>query len=233
MDLVIINIIPANHFGARPGCTTTDSIHLLIKTVKDAWKKGLVAFTLLLDVKGAFPSVDMNQLIHDMRKRGIPEEYTTWMQWCLDDRQTILSFDDHQSDHFTVTNSLDQGDPFSGICYLIYNADLLKILNTKTDGHALLFVDSTTIIVTGKDFTEMHEKLWNIMNRTKGVFEWAKRHNCEFGIEKFQLLDITRKMVPHPLKHIQNQTPTHQNHWCGVPQYMIEARPKDINCRHG
>ena len=32
-----------------------------------------------------------------------------------------------------------------------------------------------------------------------GIFEWAKDHNCEFGIEKFQLLDITRRLVPHPL----------------------------------
>ena len=29
------NIIPANHFGARPGHTTTDSIYMLTKTVKD------------------------------------------------------------------------------------------------------------------------------------------------------------------------------------------------------
>ena len=174
-------------------------IHLLTKTVKDAWRKGLVISTLFLDIKGAFPSIDMNRLIHNMRKRGIPEEYTTWMQRRLGDRQTILSFKDHQSDHFTVTNGLDQGDPFSSICYLIYNADLLKIPNTKAGEHALLFVDDTTIIVTGKDFTETHEKLCNIMNRMKGVFEWAKRHNCEFGIEKFQLLDITRKTVPHPL----------------------------------
>jgi hypothetical protein len=53
--------------------------------------------------------------------------------------------------------------------------------------HVLLFVDDATIIVTGKDFTETHEKLRNIMNRTKGIFDWAKRHNCGFGIEKFQL----------------------------------------------
>ena len=109
-----------------------------------------------------------------------------------------------------VTNGLDQADPFSSICYLIYNADLLKILNTKTGKHILLFVDDTTIIVTGKDFAETHEKLCNIMNRTKGVFEWAKEHNCEFGIEKFQLLDITRKTVPHPLNHKKHiLTPCH------------------------
>jgi len=74
------DILPANHFGARPGHTTTDSIHMLTKTVKDAWRKGQVVSTLFLDVKEAFPSVDINRLIHNMKKRGIPEEYTEWMK---------------------------------------------------------------------------------------------------------------------------------------------------------
>jgi len=60
-------------------------------------------------------------------------------------------------------------------------------------------MDNATIIITGKDFAKTHEKICNIMNQTKGVFKWAKEHNCEFRIEKFQLLDITRKTVPHPL----------------------------------
>ena len=74
------NILPANHFGARPGCTTADSIHMLTKMVKDAWRKGQVVSTLFLDVKGVFPSIDTNQLIHNMKKRGILEEYTDWMK---------------------------------------------------------------------------------------------------------------------------------------------------------
>jgi hypothetical protein len=36
--------------------------------------------TLFLDVKGAFPSVDINRLIHNMRKRGIPKKYTKWIR---------------------------------------------------------------------------------------------------------------------------------------------------------
>ena len=65
-----LQILPANHFGNRPGHTTTDSIHLLTKTVKDAWRKGQVASTLFLDMKGAFPSVDIKQLTHNMKKKG-------------------------------------------------------------------------------------------------------------------------------------------------------------------
>ena len=193
------NILPPHHFGARPGRTTTDSIHMLTKTVKDAWRKGYVASTLFLDVKSAFPSVDTKRLIHNMRKRGIPQEYTEWLTRCLENRKTTLTFDDYTTATFQVTNGLDQGDPFSGICYLIYNSDLPDIPNPKMGKSILLFVDDTVIIVTGKDFHDTHQKLRNIMNRPGGVLEWAKRHNCEFGIEKFQLLDLSRKLIPHQL----------------------------------
>jgi hypothetical protein len=74
------NILLANHFGARLGCTTTDSIHLLAKIVKDAWQKGQVASILFLDIKEVFPSININRLIHNMRMRSIPKEYTDWMK---------------------------------------------------------------------------------------------------------------------------------------------------------
>jgi len=64
------DILPANHFSMRPECTTTNSLHMLMKTVKDAWRKGQVVSALFLDVKGAFPSIDINRLIHNMRKRA-------------------------------------------------------------------------------------------------------------------------------------------------------------------
>jgi hypothetical protein len=64
---------------------------------------------------------------------------------------------------FLVINSLDQGDPFSGICYLLYNADLLNIPETKKGEWTLLFVNNATIIVMGKDFSEMHKKIRDIM----------------------------------------------------------------------
>jgi len=53
---------------------------MLMKTVKDAWCKGQVASTLFLDIKGALPSIDIDRLIHNMRKRGVPQEYMEWMK---------------------------------------------------------------------------------------------------------------------------------------------------------
>jgi len=38
------------------------------------------------------------------------------------------------------------------------------------------------------------------MNRDGGVREWASTHNCSFGIEKFQLVDLSRRKIPDPFR---------------------------------
>ena len=86
-----------------------------------------------------------------------------------------------------------------GICYLIYNVDILKIPEIKAGEWVLLFVDDIALITTDKDFSETYNKIHNIMNWAGGIFKWATLHNCEFSIEKFQLLDITMKLVPNPV----------------------------------
>ena len=194
-----LNILPANYFGAWPGYTTTDSIHLLTKTVKDLWRKNQVTSALLLDIKSTFPSVDITRLAHNMRKQGIPKEYREWLGRRFKDRQTTLMFNRFYSDPFSIQNGLNQGDPFLGILYLFYNSDLLKIPDIKLNERMLLFIDDAAILVTGKDFSATHDKLHNIMTRTNGIIDWASLYNCKFRVKKFQLLDLTKKKVPQPL----------------------------------
>jgi len=100
------------------------SLHVLTKTIKNAWQKGHVTSMLFLDVKGTLPSIDIKCLFHNMWKCGIPKEYIEWIKRRLDNRCTTIMFDDFQTAAFSILNGLDL---FLGICYLIYNADLLKI----------------------------------------------------------------------------------------------------------
>ena len=57
------SILPMNHFGGKPGRATTDLIHLVVKLVKDAWRRGDIASLLCLDVKAAFPSTAVDMLL--------------------------------------------------------------------------------------------------------------------------------------------------------------------------
>ena len=80
-------IIPTNHFGGRPGRATTDSIHLVVKLVKDAWRRGEVTSLLCLDIKAAFPSVAVDMLLQEMRMCGIPEGHIGWFERRLEGRK--------------------------------------------------------------------------------------------------------------------------------------------------
>jgi Reverse transcriptase (RNA-dependent DNA polymerase) len=76
-------------------------------------EKGQVVSALFLDIKGVFPSIDINRLIHNMRKRGIPKEYTEWLKRCLKNRSTSIFFDNYHTEYFLMINGLDQGNPIS------------------------------------------------------------------------------------------------------------------------
>ena len=66
-------LLPATYFGGHLGQTTTDSLHLLTDTVKAAWRRKQVVSGLFLDVEGAFPKAVTLHLLHNMKKRWVPE----------------------------------------------------------------------------------------------------------------------------------------------------------------
>ena len=203
-DLVVMcektGVLPTNHFGGRPGRATTDSVHLLVKMVKDAWRRGEVASLLCLDVKGAFPSAAVDMLLHEMRMCGVPSGHVEWFERRLQGRKTSLMFDDYKSETFDIEEGIDQGDAQSLIAWIIYNHQILKIFKKASKEMGFLYVDDTAVLVTGVDFSDTHDKLLDVMNREGGIMEWAVAHNCSFGVDKFQLLDLSRKKMVDPAR---------------------------------
>ena len=126
-------LLPAHHFGGRPGRTTTDAIHLLVHKIKDAWRKRQVTVVLFLDIEGAFPNVVTSKLVHSMRKRGLPETLVNFAKLMLEKRDTILRFDDYTSEPIQLDNGIGQGDPLSMALYQYYNADILEIPNSPQE----------------------------------------------------------------------------------------------------
>jgi hypothetical protein len=37
------------------------------------------------------------------------------------------------------------------------------------------------------------------MEGNGGVFDWAKTQNCKFSVEKFHLLNASKKLIPNPI----------------------------------
>lgn len=140
-------LLPPTQFGCRPGRTTTDALHYAVGFIKIAWRAGDEVIALFMDIKAAFPSVYPEWLVHGMRQRGIPKEYTEWYKELLKGRKTTLTLDGHKAHPRELTIGLDQGRPDSGIAYALYSAGLAEIIRGKKDHEVVCFADDTTIMI--------------------------------------------------------------------------------------
>jgi ribonuclease HI len=211
-------LLPANHFGGRPGRTTTDSIHLLVDTIKAAWRRKQVASVLFLDVEGAFPNAVPERLLHNLRSRRVPEKYVIFVKNMLMNRRTRLKFDDYLSDWFTLDNGIGQGDPLSMILYLFYNSDMIEIPSGKHE-MGLGYVDDMALVATAKSFDKSHRMIKNMMTRQNGGNDWSMSHNSRFELSKLVLVDFTRsrRITRTPMKLNETQIqPCNSHRFLGV-----------------
>jgi len=201
-------ILPKSQFGGRPSRSTSDSLLLLTHTIKDAWRRGKVASVLFLDVQGAFPSVIKEVLIHSMRLRGVPSEYTRVTELMLTGRRTRLSFDDFLSDPIAINNGNNQGCPLSMIYYAFYNAGLLEISPPGTcDENQFGYVDDVSLLAIGNDFVEAHKGLSDMMTRPGGAFDWSESHGSQFELSKLAVMNFSpRSHPPKPLTLLHPRT---------------------------
>ena len=184
------NLLPATHFGGRPGCTTEDSLHLLESTIRHAWRQGKVVSALFLDIEGAFPNAVTDCLLHNMKKRRLPLAIVSFVERMIRGRRTQLRFDDYTSNWFEIRNGIGQGDPLSMLLYIIYDSDLVDISKGKNE-LTLAFVDDTVFLVIANSFQDAHNILLNMLERPGGGFAWSNDHNSRFEASKFALMDFT------------------------------------------
>lgn len=183
------HLLPTNHFGGRPGRTTTDAVQLVTHKIKSAWRQGNVTSILFLDVEGAFPNAVPARLVHNLRRRQIPKRYTDFISGMLEGRTTSLRFDDYTSDPIKIDNGIGQGDPLSMVLYQFYNADILDVPNRANES-AIAYVDDALILATAKDFNETHEILTDMMTREGGIYDWSRTHNSPLEHTKLALIDF-------------------------------------------
>ncbi|TFY62710.1 hypothetical protein EVG20_g6603 [Dentipellis fragilis] len=205
-------LLPANHFGGRPGCTTTDAMHLLTQRVKNAWRQGNVVSALFLDIEGAFPNAVTPRLLHNLRKRQVPMAIINFVGRMLHGRSTKLRFDDYTSPHpIEISNGIGQGDPLSMILYLYYNADLLDIPQNHGVEDSMAYVDDAILIAVGKTFEDTHQIIGNMMDRPGGAVKWSDDHNSRFEFSKLALVDFAssqnKKTRPDLILHPPNSPP--------------------------
>ena len=185
------NMFPDMQFEGRPGCCTTDTMHMVAHKIKDTWRTDKVASALFLDVQGTFPNTVKDQLIHNMKIRRVPLCYTKLIERMLTYRQTQLHFNDFISNPIQINNSTMQGCPLSMLLYSFYNAPLIDSTQ-NINKVSLGFIDDSMFLAIADSVDEAHTMLRNMMECPKGGFDWSILHNLPFELSKLALMDFPR-----------------------------------------
>ena len=62
------HLLPRNHFGGRPGCSTVDAVQYLVHRISKAWRECKVVSVIFLNVEGAFANAVTAKIIHNLKK---------------------------------------------------------------------------------------------------------------------------------------------------------------------
>jgi hypothetical protein len=171
----------------------SDTLHYVANFVKDAWRRGNVVGVLFLDIKGAFPSIIFERLIHNMRQRGVPKEYTEWIHEKIKGWITTVAFDDFVLAVEEIQCRLDQGCPLSGVAFQFYNVDLLDVTKIENNEDSVAVVDDATLLVEGMDPLHIADKMTEVMQREEGAGDWSDIHECLYALNKFGWMILTRQ----------------------------------------
>ena len=183
------HLLPENHFGGRPGRSTEDAMMILVENIHKAWRNNNVFTAVYLDVAGAFNNVHHQRLLHNLRKRQIPERIIQWIESFLKERSTKLHFNGMASDSIPILVGVPQGSPLSPILYMFYNADLLDITEDQDSAISLGFIDDVVYGVEGGTDRGNARRITRILKKAE---EWRKKHGAQFETSKYVLVHYTR-----------------------------------------
>ena len=170
------HLLPRDHMGGRKLSGVEAALHLLLERIHACFKtENPVASLLMLDVSGAYDNVSHARLLHNLRKRQIPESVIFWIKGFLSDRTTVIKLPEYESSPVATKTGIPQGSPLSRILYLFYNSELVDSLSNIPIGtSAIGYVDDVGILAIGPDAASNNIALERSYNNAD---IWAKRHN--------------------------------------------------------
>ena len=156
--------------GGRKNYSAIDAVINVVHDIKIANLNKNVLSCLLLDVKGAFDFVSINQLLNVMKKLHLSRIVIQWVKHFMTKLSINLIFDKHKSKTYYIESRIPQGSPFSPILFLIYIRYLFPKIRMKFNAHSPSFIDDVEIYDENKTAKQNCKEIEIIV---KTAFDWA------------------------------------------------------------
>jgi hypothetical protein len=150
------------------------------------WEKKRVAAALMMDVKGAFPTVNRACLLHKMRVAHLDDNLVEWVDSFMSNRLVEIMIAGEVGEAIATNTGWPQGSPVSPILFLIYIVDLAALMETKVpDTVGLSFVDDVTWVM---DRTNVAEVTMKLTHCASACLSWAASNAVRFEADKTEAI---------------------------------------------
>ena len=185
------NLLPINHFGARPRRSAEQALNVLVERIYQAWRGGKILTLISFDVKGAFNGVHSKVLERRLAARRVPKPMVEWIGDFCTGRHASVTVGRYESEVAEIEYAgIPQGSPLSPLLYVFYNADLVE-RSIDGQGGSIGFVDDFNAWVVGADEEETTAAIeTTILPHTK---RWARQSGATFEADKTSLIHFTKR----------------------------------------
>jgi hypothetical protein len=195
------NLLPSNHFGARPRRSAEQALNVLVEKIYQAWRQGKVLSPVSFDVKGAFNGVHSDVLERRLEARQIPILAVRWIRNFCDGRHAQVTVSAFESEVSPIEFAgIPQGSPLSPLLYVYYNADLVE-WKIDRNGGALGFVDDFNAWVVGADESETTAAIQREV--IPHAERWARQSGATFEADKTSFIHFTRRAEKDDTRALQ------------------------------
>jgi hypothetical protein len=112
------NLLPMNHFGARPRRSAEQALNVLVERIYQAWRGGKILTLISFDVKGAFNGVHSKVLERRLAARRVPKPMVEWIGDFCTGRHASVTVGRYESEVAEIEYAgIPQGSPLSPLLY--------------------------------------------------------------------------------------------------------------------
>ncbi|KAJ8737040.1 hypothetical protein PYW07_000311 [Mythimna separata] len=214
-------LLSPNQFGFRRGKSTSDAVTKLVDCVVKNIDMKQKVLSIFLDLKKAFDTVSIPNLLLKLEELGIRGKPLEFMKDYLQNRTQCVKIQEHYSRDAPVTFGVPQGSVLGPTLFLIYVNQLcdLKLGN----GNIIAFADDTVLTFSGDSW---HDTFNSAQKGLNTVLQWLKTHTLTLNTDKTKILTFSMRNSTQP-----SDTQTVTAHSCLLPDVVACTCPKLERCK--